>query len=142
MSLTPPTFRVMPVSAHAAFNKAGHYFGIKIVNAPLGKDFRVDVGAMKRLITSNTIMLVASAPGYAHGMIDDVTAIAALAQENNIGCHVDACLGGFILPWLRDTQMLDIPEFDFRVPGVTSMSADTHKVTQIYSSLKRPERFI
>lgn len=83
---------------------------------------------MRKLINSNTILLVASAPGYAHGMIDDVPAVAGLAQEFGIGCHVDGCLGGFILPWLRDTKTLDIPDFDFRVPGVTSMSADTHKV--------------
>jgi len=93
----------------------------------LGKDMRVDVGAVKKLITANTIMLVGSAPNYAHGLIDDIPALAALAKEHDIGCHVDACLGGFILPFLRDTGVLDIPDFDFRVPGVTSMSADTHK---------------
>ena len=95
----------------------------------MGKDMRVDLSAVKKLITSNTIMLVGSAPNYAHGLIDDIPALAALAKEHDIGCHVDACLGGFILPWLRDTGVLDIPDFDFRVPGVTSMSADTHKVS-------------
>jgi len=118
---------IIPESAHAAFNKACHYFNIKLVTAPLGKDFRADVAAMEKLITPNTILLVASAPSYAHGMIDDVAAIAALAKERGIGCHVDGCLGGFILPWLQRGKILDIPEFDFRVPGVTSMSADTHK---------------
>jgi len=119
---------IIPTSAHAAFNKACHYFNIKLVFAPLGDDFCVDVEQMKKLITPNTILLVASAPSYAHGMIDDVRAVAALAQERGIGCHVDGCLGGFLLPWLKETKVLDIPDFDFRVPGVTSMSADTHKV--------------
>lgn len=127
MLLIYPSPRILPESAHAAFNKACHYFNIKLVSAPLGADFKVDVQKMKKLINRNTILLVASAPGYAHGMIDDIRAVAKLAEENNIGCHVDACLGGFLLPFLRDSKVLDIPEFDFRVPGVTSMSADTHK---------------
>lgn len=118
---------IIPVSAHAAFHKACHYFNIKLIEIPLDSDYRVSVNKMKDAITKNTILLVASAPGYAHGMIDDITSIAKLAKDNNIGCHVDGCLGGFILPWLRDSKVLDIPDFDFRVPGVTSMSADTHK---------------
>jgi len=118
---------IIPESAHAAFHKAAHYFGIKLLEAPLGPDFKVDLKAMESLITKNTILLVGSAPGYAHGMIDDIPAIADMARKRGIGCHVDGCLGGFILPWLKESGVLDIPPFDFRVPGVTSMSADTHK---------------
>ena len=66
-----------------------------------------------------------SAPSYAHGIIDQISEIAAMAKEFNIGCHVDCCLGGFVLPWIQDGS---IPPFDFRVDGVTSISADTHKV--------------
>ena len=72
--------------------------------------------------------MVGSAPNYAHGVIDNVPALAALAKQHNIGCHVDSCLGGFLLPWLKQTKTLNVPDFDFTVDGVTSMSADTHKV--------------
>eukprot|EP00339_Tiarina_fusa_P009797 CAMPEP_0117014786 /NCGR_PEP_ID=MMETSP0472-20121206/11930_1 /TAXON_ID=693140 ORGANISM="Tiarina fusus, Strain LIS" /NCGR_SAMPLE_ID=MMETSP0472 /ASSEMBLY_ACC=CAM_ASM_000603 /LENGTH=458 /DNA_ID=CAMNT_0004718431 /DNA_START=204 /DNA_END=1580 /DNA_ORIENTATION=- len=115
-------------SAHVAFHKASHYFGIKLVVAPSGDDYCVDVAAMEKLITRNTVLLVGSAPSYAHGMVDDITAIAALAKKRGIGCHVDACLGGYLLPWLKQVDgFQNIPDFDFRVDGVTSMSADTHK---------------
>merc|ERR1712137_827747 len=117
---------VVPVTAHAAFNKASHYFGIKLIHAPLGPDYAVDVAKMRKLITPNTILLVASAPEYAHGIIDDVRAVAGLAREHKIGGHVDSCLGGFVLPWIK-LAGFDVPDIDFRVPGVTSMSADTHK---------------
>lgn len=74
------------------------------------------------------IQLVASAPNFPHGMIDPVVELAALAMEFNLGLHVDACLGGFVLPWLRLMNPASVPEFDFRVSAVTSMSVDTHKV--------------
>jgi sphinganine-1-phosphate aldolase len=117
---------VIPHSAHPAFDKAGHYFGVEIVHAPLGADFRVDVAAMERLITPDTILLVGSAPAYPHGVIDPITEIAALAQSRGILCHVDACLGGFLLPFAAKLGHA-IPPFDFQVPGVTSISADLHK---------------
>lgn len=117
---------VLPLSAHPAFQKAAHYFGVKAVPAPLSPDFRVDVAEMRRLITPNTVMLLGSAPSYPQGVIDPIEEIAALAQEHGLACHVDACLGGFLLPFAR--RLGDpIPRFDFEVPGVTSLSADLHK---------------
>jgi glutamate/tyrosine decarboxylase-like PLP-dependent enzyme len=113
-------------SAHPAFDKAGHYFGVKIVRVDDGADFRASVSNMAKAITRNTIALVASAPSYPHGMIDDVPAIAKLATEKGLFCHVDGCLGGFVLPWIK-LAGFEVPEFDFAVPGVSSMSCDTHK---------------
>lgn len=114
-------------TAHAAFHKAGHYLGVKVIMAPVDRDtFRLDVDAVKALITDNTILLVGSSPSYAHGVIDPIEELAALALERDILCHVDACVGGFYLPFARKAGY-DIPPFDFQVPGVTSMSADFHK---------------
>jgi glutamate/tyrosine decarboxylase-like PLP-dependent enzyme len=117
---------VLPVTAHAAFLKAGHYFGVEPVLVPLAKDLRVDVGAMRAAIGPNTILLVGSAPNYPHGIIDPIEEIGSVALQKDLGFHVDACLGGFLLPWV-ELLGYPIPRFDFRVPGVTSMSADVHK---------------
>lgn len=117
---------VVPVSAHAAFDKAAQYFGIKLIRTPLDEGFRADVRAVREAITSNTVVLVGSAPGYPHGVLDPIPEIAALAAEHGIGCHVDACLGGFVLPW-AERLGYPVPPFDFRLNGVTSISADTHK---------------
>lgn len=117
---------VLPVTAHAAFLKAGHYFGVEPVLAPLAKDLGVDVGAMRAAIGPNTILLVGSAPNYPHGIIDPIEEIGSVALQKDLGFHVDACLGGFLLPWV-ELLGYPIPRFDFRVPGVTSMSADVHK---------------
>jgi glutamate/tyrosine decarboxylase-like PLP-dependent enzyme len=117
---------VAPVTAHAAFDKAAHYFGFKLVRTPVGEDYRADVQAMRRAINRRTIALVASAPTFPHGMIDPIPEIAALAKAHRVGCHVDACLGGFVLPFAERLGYA-VPVFDFRLPGVTSMSADTHK---------------
>ncbi len=117
---------VMPRSAHVAFDKAAHYFGVKIRYAELAADFTVDVRSVEKLINRNTIMLVASAPQYPHGVLDDVSSIGALALRKNIPFHVDACIGGFLLPWVEKLGYPVAP-FDFRVPGVTSISADLHK---------------
>ena len=117
---------ILPVTAHVALEKAGHVLGIKMLRAPLGDDFRVDVAWVRRHMTENTIALVGSAPNYAHGVIDPIDELGELALEHGAGLHVDGCLGGFILPW-GERLGLDIPRFDFRVPGVTSLSADTHK---------------
>ena len=113
-------------TAHAAFDKAAEYFGIRRVNVPVDASCRADVAAMRARVTKNTIALVASAPAYPHGCIDPVEEIAAVAREHHIGLHVDACLGGFVLPFARELGY-PVPAFDFRVPGVTTMSADTHK---------------
>src|SRR5215472_955429 len=117
---------IMPVTAHVALDKAAHLLGIKLIKAPLGDDWRGDVDWIRRHVTKNTVALVGSAPNYAHGVIDRIDALAEIAREHDIGLHVDGCLGGFILPW-GEKLGYDIPRFDFRVPGVTSISADTHK---------------
>ena len=123
--ITKPTI-VCATSAHAAFTKAGELFDIEIIRVPVGGDFRADVDAMAAAIDERTAMVVASAISYPQGVIDDVTALGALAQERGILCHVDSCMGGFFLPFLTELGHCDVP-FDFRVPGVTSMSADLHK---------------
>lgn len=118
---------VLAESAHAAFHKSAHMFGIKSVKTPVKGDWTADVAAMAAAVTPNTVLLVGSAPQYPQGVIDDIPAIAALAAEIGANCHVDACMGGFVLPF---AEMLgrDISPWDFRVPGVTSMSADIHKL--------------
>ncbi|XP_004364537.2 sphingosine-1-phosphate lyase 1 [Capsaspora owczarzaki ATCC 30864] len=127
-NVTEPNM-VIPITAHPAFEKAGHYFGVQIRHAPVTnelEDPRVSVPAMAKLIDRNTIMLLGSAPQYPHGVIDDIPALGALALARNIPLHVDACVGGFILPFIRKFRP-DLPRFDFSVPGVASMSADLHK---------------
>ncbi len=117
---------IIPVTAHVALEKAGHLLGIKVLRAPLAGDWRVDVEWVRRHVNADTIALVGSAPNYAHGVIDPIEQLAEIALERGIGLHVDACLGGFILPW-GEKLGHSIPRFDFRVPGVSSLSADTHK---------------
>jgi sphinganine-1-phosphate aldolase len=117
---------IAPVTAHAAFTKAAQYFKMKIIRTPIGEDFQADVDAIKEAITDNTVALVGSAPPFPHGIVDPMEEISELARERGIGCHTDGCLGGFILPWVEKLGY-DIPLFDFRLPGVTSISADTHK---------------
>ncbi len=115
-----------PVTAHPAFAKAANTLGIDLVQVPLRDDYRVDVAAMAGLVTERTAVLVASAPCYPYGVIDPVSEVASLAEEVGALCHVDACLGGWLLPFWRDIGRTVVP-FDFSVPGVTSMSADIHK---------------
>jgi sphinganine-1-phosphate aldolase len=117
---------VVAESAHAAFNKAADYFDVELLRVPVGPDYRVDIDAMADACTDATIMVVGSAPTYPHGVVDPIADIAALAQERGILCHVDACMGGFLLPFLAQLGRFSEP-FDFRLPGVTSMSADVHK---------------
>ena len=113
-------------SAHAAFTKAADYFDVELVRVPVDADFRVRADALADACTDETIMVVGSAPTYPQGVIDPIADIAALALDRGILCHVDACMGGFLLPFLTELGRLDEP-FDFRLPGVTSMSADVHK---------------
>ncbi len=117
---------VVPSTAHAAFDKAAQYFKIKMKRIPVGPYFRADVGAMERAITRNTIALVGSAISFPHGVIDPIQELSELARSRGIGFHTDACLGGFILPFAKKLDY-PVPAFDFSLPGVTSMSADTHK---------------
>ena len=118
---------IMPDTAHAAFVKAGHLFNIKVVFAPTDPDTTlVDVDFVRKSVNENTVALVGSAGNYPYGTIDPIGELSEITLEHNIGLHVDGCLGGFILPW-GEALGYDIPVFDFRLPGVTSMSADTHK---------------
>lgn len=117
---------VLPKSAHAAFHKACHYFGIKATWTDLREDYTADPVAIEKEINENTIAIIGSAPCFPYGVVDPIEELSRLAVKHKVGLHVDACLGGFILPWARELGY-DIPDFDFKLEGVTSMSADTHK---------------
>lgn len=118
---------ILPVTAHAAFHKAAAYFDVTLKLVDVDPEtFRAGPGAVREAITDNTILIVASAPSYAHGVVDDVEGIAAVAKEHNILCHVDGCMGGWLLPYFKRLGA-DIPAFDFSVEGVTSISMDLHK---------------
>ena len=123
--VTDPTL-VAPRSAHPAFGKAAQYLGLELVQIPLRDDFRADVDAAKGLIDDRTALVVGSAPNYPHGVIDPIPELSALAAERGISFHTDSCLGGFLLPFFERLGE-PVPPFDFRVPGVTTMSADVHK---------------
>ncbi|MFA5079485.1 MAG: aspartate aminotransferase family protein [Dehalococcoidia bacterium] len=117
---------VIPRSAHPAFNKAAYYLGIKVVIAPTSEASVVDLDAYEKAFNSNTIFAMGSAFSYPHGMIDPIEKMAAVAAKKGVWFHVDSCVGGFILPFIEKLGY-PIPPFDFRVPGVMSMSADVHK---------------
>jgi sphinganine-1-phosphate aldolase len=118
---------VVPETAHAAFRKAAHYFGVRVIAVPVDPvTFRVDARAMAAAIDRDTVLVVASAPSYAHGVVDPVAEIAAAAHAAGVRCHVDACIGGWVLPYFRRLGQA-VPPFDFSVPGVTSISVDLHK---------------
>lgn len=118
---------VIAESAHAAFHKAGHLFGVTVRKTPVRPDWTADVDAMAAAVNENTVLVVGSAPQYPQGVVDPIPAIATLAAEVGANCHVDACMGGFVLPF---AELLGraVPPWDFRVPGVTSISADVHKL--------------
>jgi len=115
-----------PVSAHPAYAKAAHYFDMEHVQIPLDEGYVAHVGALERLIGPNTAVVVALAFSYPHGVMDPVEDMAAIAAAHGAGCHVDACIGAFVLPFL-ERMGVDVPPWDFRVPGVTEMSGDVHK---------------
>jgi sphinganine-1-phosphate aldolase len=117
---------VVPETAHPAFEKAAHYLDVKAVHIPAGEDFRADVAAARGAVGDNTILMVGSAPSFPQGVVDPIPELAAVAKEKNIPFHVDACLGGFMLPWIKKLGY-EVPDFDLSVPGVTSLSADIHK---------------
>lgn len=118
---------ILPVTGHAAFHKAAHYLDVKMVPVPVDpKTFRANAESVRKAITSNTILLVGSAPSYAHGVVDPIKELGELALKHNLLLHVDACMGGFILPYFKRLGE-PIPDFDFSVPGVTSISMDLHK---------------
>lgn len=119
---------IAPVTAHAGFDKAAYYFGIKLHHVELEpKTFKVDLNKVSRLINKNTVLLVGSAPNFPHGIIDDIEGLGKLAQHYSIPLHVDCCLGSFLVAFMEKAGFNDVPLFDFRVPGVTSISCDTHK---------------
>ena len=117
---------VAGTSAHPAYAKAAHYFDLELVSVPLDGQWRTDVDAVRGAVTDRTAVVVASAFSYPYGVMDPVEELAAIAAAAGAGCHVDACIGGFVLPFLERLGQ-EVPPFDFRVPGVTSMSADVHK---------------
>ena len=117
---------VLPTSAHAAFEKACYYFGLESRRVPVRADWRADVEAMRQAIDANTVLIVGSAPQYPQGVVDPIVDLAAIARERNINCHVDACMGGVTLTFLERLGE-NIPLWDFRVDGVTSISVDLHK---------------
>lgn len=118
---------ILPNTAHTAFRKACEYFKIKmhLVACP-DPSYRVHIPSVNRLINSNTIMLVGSAPNFPHGIVDDISALSRLAVKHKLPLHVDCCLGSYIIAFLSKAGFPS-PDFDFRVPGVTSISVDTHK---------------
>jgi glutamate/tyrosine decarboxylase-like PLP-dependent enzyme len=118
---------VKPETAHPAFAKAGHLFGVDMKIAPVDPvTLTVDLDWVRANIDANTVALIGSAPNYGYGTVDPITELGAIALEHGVGLHVDGCLGGFLLPFGRELGY-DIPAFDFTVPGVTTISADTHK---------------
>lgn len=127
--ITQPNI-VIPVTAHSAFDKAAQYLGLYVRTVPVDPvSMTANVRAMEKSINRNTIMLVGSAPNYPYGTIDDIAAIGALGKKHDIPVHVDACLGGFVIVFMKRAGY-PLKPFDFSVEGVTSISADTHKVTK------------
>ncbi|MGB1239034.1 MAG: aminotransferase class I/II-fold pyridoxal phosphate-dependent enzyme [Pseudomonadales bacterium] len=122
---------IVPQSAYAVFNKACHLLGIKLIQMHTSPGHRADVAGMRAAISENTIMMVGSTPPFPYGLVDPIPELAAIAAEHNIWFHVDACIGGFVLPFAKALGE-DIPDFDFSVPGVTSISCDYHKYGYAY----------
>jgi glutamate/tyrosine decarboxylase-like PLP-dependent enzyme len=141
---------VIAETAHAAFDKAAHYFRVEPVIVPVGDDFRPDPQAVARAIDDDTVLVVGSAPSYAHGVVDPITAIAAAAQARGVRCHVDACIGGWVLPYAARLGR-EVRPWTFAVEGVTSISVDLHKYAYApkgtslllhrTSALRRPQFF-
>jgi sphinganine-1-phosphate aldolase len=118
---------ILPETAHPAFHKGAHLFDMEIVEAPIdAATTLVDVDFVRRQVSDRTALIVGSACNYGYGTIDPIEQLSEIALEHGVGLHVDGCLGGFVLPW-GEQLGYDIPVFDFRLPGVTSISADTHK---------------
>ena len=117
---------ILPRSVHPAFHKAAHTLGVRTVTLPLGPDYRADAAMLPEAFTPRTFMLVGSSPSYSHGVMDPLEEMGRFAQQQGIYFHVDACLGGFFLPFMERLGY-PLPLFDFRIPGVTSISADLHK---------------
>lgn len=123
--IAAPTI-VVPETAHPAFAKACHYLDVDELRVPVGADGRADVAATAAAVDERTALVVGSAPCYPFGVVDPIPELAALAGERRVLCHVDGCLGGWLLPFLERLGE-PVPPWDFRVEGVTSLSADVHK---------------
>jgi glutamate/tyrosine decarboxylase-like PLP-dependent enzyme len=121
-------------TAHPAFAKACHYLGVEQIRTPHGPDGRAAVAAFAAAVDDRTVLVVGSTPCYPFGVIDPVAEIAALAIEAGTLCHVDACLGGWLLPWWERLGQ-PVPPWNFAVPGVTSLSADIHKYGYCYKGI-------
>ncbi|MBN8219916.1 MAG: aminotransferase class V-fold PLP-dependent enzyme [Spirochaetes bacterium] len=117
---------VLPTTAHVAFHKAAQYFKIKMRLVPFDGTFRADMNEVRKAINHNTVVVIGSAPAFPHGIVDPIEEMSNLALQKNIPFHTDACLGGYILPWAKKLGY-NVPKFDFSLPGVTSISVDTHK---------------
>lgn len=117
---------IVPFTAHPAFNKSCHLLGLEWRQLPPTDDLRADPQAMADAIDEQTILCVGSAPAYPYGMIDDIPTMAGIAAERGLLFHVDACVGGYLLPFV-ERNGVELTPWDFRVPGVTSISADLHK---------------
>jgi len=117
---------IAPYSAHPAYAKAAHFLGMGIVTVPLDADYRADVAAARALVDDDTAVIIASAFNYPYGIVDPIEELAELASERGVSCHVDGCIGGFVLPFLEDLGR-PVPPWDFRVEGVTEISTDIHK---------------
>ncbi len=127
---------VIPASAHLAFDKACHYLGLRIHRVPLAADRRADPDAMAAAVDDETLMLVGSAPCFPYGLIDPIEALSDLALQRGLWLHVDACVGGYFAPFAR-MNGVDVPPFDFELPGVASISADLHKYGYAAKGLPR-----
>jgi glutamate/tyrosine decarboxylase-like PLP-dependent enzyme len=123
--ISAPTM-VMAETAHPAWEKAAHYLGLEPIRTPTRADWRADPDAIADAIDDRTALVVASAPSYPHGVVDPVETVAGTAAAHGVPCHVDACIGGFVLPFLPELGY-DVPAYDFSVEGVTSISVDPHK---------------
>jgi len=142
---------VMASTGHAAFRKGAHYFGVDLHIVPVGPDFRPDPAAMAAAIDDDTVLVVVSAPSYAHGVVDPVPEVAAAAAARGVRCHVDACIGGWVLPYAGRLGRAVTP-WTFAVEGVTSISMDTHKYAYApkgtslllhrSSALRKPQYFV
>lgn len=117
---------VVPATAYPVWFQVGHYLDVEVVAVPTTPEFKADVAAMRSVIDRNTVLIMGSAPGYAYGVMDPIADLAALAAEHGVHMHVDACVGGYQLPYLARLGR-DVPAFDFSLPGVTSIGTDLHK---------------
>ncbi len=123
--ISEPEF-IIPRSAHPTFTKSGHYLGMKITRIPVANNYRADSSAMRNAITENTIGIAGSAPCWPYGLFDPIDELSEIAKDRNLWLHVDACVGGYLAPFVKKAGY-DVPDFDFKLPGVQSIAADLHK---------------